>query len=993
MDHHKLLPVSVETSSTREPRCARIATGLFAISGVVNAPLHAPEILDKCQLLQVPPGPPPDFYTRRLSDRFVGGTKPTLIMNATIWTGGDNGLEVDHGDILLDGGLIKRVGLVTGERVDELEGLSAGSALDRIDAQGKWVSPGIVDLHSHLGVYSVPSVRGTSDGNSRKGPVLPMVSTHDDAFPLSVAGGVTTALVLPGSANAIGGQGAVIKLRHTEERSPTSMLLESPWETNTTVYDPKTSFRFRQMKHACGENPDRVYSNTRMDTTWAFRQGYEKARQIKQAQDDYCAKATRGDWAGLGKYPEDLQWEALVDVLRGRVKVHNHCYETVDLDDMVRITNEFEFSIAAFHHAHETYLVPGTLKSAYGRPPAAAMFATHGRYKRESFRGSEFAARILTDSGIQVVMKSDHPVLDSRFLLWEAQQAYYYGLPHNLALASVTTTPASLLGQDHRIGFVKEGYDADLVLWDSHPLALGSTPQQVWIDGIPQLAAPHTLSKPEAFQHLPAVPNFDDEAKEALAYDGLPPLEPRASRSGTVLFANVSSVFVRDARGGVSQLAPAASTSVDGAHTPLWAVVRHGQLICVDAPSSENACVHAVGDEPEVEYVDLHGGSIAPGLTTFGAPLGLEEIQAEPSTRDGVAPDVLTTAVPGVAGGSGALVRAFDGLQFGTRHALYVPRSSTSFRWPRADDSSFHTLNSTLKGRVPLGGHDCRRRPDERGFLSGLSTAFATGARHKLARGAIVQEAGTVHVAVHLGGSQSVSTQIAALRHLLLNQTDGELGRAFERIRKSESSADWNISSSTVRACGRDLRQGEAPLVVDVESADIIASLLALKVEVEHALSGAAPAKLRFTFAGGREAHLLAREIAQAGAGVLLTQPRPFPKEWEARRILPGPPLTAQSQIVALLAQNVTVGIGTDLSDKARNTRFDAAWAALEAGGAISKEGAIALASTNVEKLLGIAGEGGEDEADLVATSGGELLGYGKVVGVISPRRGVVDIL
>ncbi len=121
-----------------------------------------------------------------------------------------------------------------------------------------------------------------------------------------------------------------------------------------------------------------------MDILWAFREAYEHARKLKVAQDDFCAKATRGDWTGLGDYPEDQQWEALVDVLRGRVKVHTHCYETVDLDDLVRVstcglscvaveadfqsqvTNEFQFSIAAFHHAHETYLVPDTLKSAYG---------------------------------------------------------------------------------------------------------------------------------------------------------------------------------------------------------------------------------------------------------------------------------------------------------------------------------------------------------------------------------------------------------------------------------------------------------------------------------------------------------------------------------------------------------------------------------------------------------------------------------------------------
>ena len=209
----------------------------------------------------------------------------------------------------------------------------------------------------------------------------------------------------------------------------------------------------------------------------------------------------------------------------------------------------------------------------------------------------------------------------------------------------------------------------DLVLWDSHPLALGATPQQVWIDGIPQLATPHTLSKPDAFKSLPKVPNFDDEAKKALEYDGLPPLEPQSSVRCTVIFANVSSVLVRtDSAGnvGVKELG-----APDGSRTgKMWAVVQGGRLICADAGSSK--CVQSAlrQNSWDVHVVDLEGGSIAPGLTTFGSPLGLEEISGEISTRDGTAPDGLTSSIPGLAGGSSALIRASDGLQFGTRHAL-----------------------------------------------------------------------------------------------------------------------------------------------------------------------------------------------------------------------------------------------------------------------------------------------------------------------------------
>ena len=213
---------------------------------------------------------------------------------------------------------------------------------------------------------------------------------------------------------------------------------------------------------------------------------------------------------------------------------------------------------------------------------------------------------------------------------------------------------------------------ADIVLWDSHPLALGATPQQVWIDGIPQLTDPHAYTKPQSFQDLPKVPNFDQEAKEALEYDGLPPLEPKSSSKETVVFANVSSLLLRtgpvsaDGDGGSTQIASVNDSSVE----PLWVVVRSGQLVCADTVSS--VCVRSALrlGRSDLEIVDLGGGAISPALTTFGSPLGLEEISGEASTKDGSAPDGLVVSAPSIAGGTGALVRAVDGLQFGTRHAL-----------------------------------------------------------------------------------------------------------------------------------------------------------------------------------------------------------------------------------------------------------------------------------------------------------------------------------
>jgi hypothetical protein len=165
------------------------------------------------------------------------------------------------------------------------------------------------------------------------------------------------------------------------------------------------------------------------------------------------------------------------------------------------------------------------------------------------------------------------------------------------------------------------GYDADLVVWDSHPLALGATPKMVFIDGVSQLENVHVLHKPESFQKLPEVPNFDHDAEEAVKHEGLPPLMPTKESVSSVLFTNVVEV-VRFGEDAVSTF-----------DNKLGAVlVQDGKIVCM---SADGACAQLASDA-DAEVVDLEGGSIQPGLTTFGAPHGVVEIDQERSTNDGV---------------------------------------------------------------------------------------------------------------------------------------------------------------------------------------------------------------------------------------------------------------------------------------------------------------------------------------------------------------------
>jgi hypothetical protein len=190
------------------------------------------------------------------------------------------------------------------------------------------------------------------------------------------------------------------------------------------------------------------------------------------------------------------------------------------------------------------------------------------------------------------------------------------------------------------------------VIYDSHPLSLGATPKQVFIDGIPQLKSPHVINKPGALQHAPKVPDFDKEASKAVEYEGLPPLLPTKHTKRSVLFINVKTLFTA-----------ADDTIRTESYENGSVLVNNGRVVC----SGQCTASH------DAEIVDLQGGSLSPGLVSFGSPLGLQEIEAEPSTNDGAVLDLLTATIPKILqGGEGPVISAVDGLSFAGRSALCV---------------------------------------------------------------------------------------------------------------------------------------------------------------------------------------------------------------------------------------------------------------------------------------------------------------------------------
>ncbi|KID74998.1 uncharacterized protein G6M90_00g055900 [Metarhizium brunneum] len=573
---------------------------------------------------------------RDKSARFVDGGKPTLIQNATIWIGepvegtsnedarAGKGWGWTKGDVYLEYGLIKKV-----ERHISLGSLPRDTQF--YNAEGRLLTSGIIDMHSHAGVYSMPGLRGNSDGNEFSSPVTPWTRAIDGLYVFDPqievikSGGVTTSLILPGSSNNIGGEAYLIKHAVGKKEG------RNEFSAADMLADPERHWRY--MKMACGENPKQSFSSggrmtSRLGESFEFRRAFEKARDLVQRQDDWCDKADAVGVDNMDSYlPEELAWESLGAAMRGQVHINTHCYTVPDLEAMVDHTNEFKFAI---------------LKRTWGgRPPASALFADNMYYKMEAYVGSEFAGKILYQEGLTPVYVSDNPVLNAQHVLFEAAKAYHYGLPYHAALASVTTAPADELGMGQRLGKVKPGYDADVVVWDSDPLSVGATPVQVWIDGTAQFTAPVYLDKPIQGPIGPDATLADIVSEPTQVADAL--------------FKGVTKVLLSGD--------DAYNTGGEASNV----AVSEGKITCIGTCTSEFEAATAAG----VKVVQLNNGYLTHSFTGVGGTIGLNAIDAEDSTDNGDTKEKFTRAVDGLQLDNKKLR---VGARYGVTRAISAPK-------------------------------------------------------------------------------------------------------------------------------------------------------------------------------------------------------------------------------------------------------------------------------------------------------------------------------
>ncbi len=422
----------------------------LALSGCATAKEKPEAKSAKAPQAAAPKDPYPSTY------RPYGG-RPTAITGVTLYDG--EGARFDNATLLFRDGKIERVEA----------GGGAPEGYDRIDGAGKWVTPGVIDVHSHLGDYPSPAVDAHSDGNEATGSVRSEVwAEHsvwpqDPGFSRALAnGGVTTLQILPGSANLFGGRAVTIK--NVYARSVQGMKF------------PGAPYG---MKMACGENPKRVYgSRNQMPATRMGNMAVNRQTWIRAA--DYKRKLDKGDTV-----TRDLQLETLAGVLSGEILVHNHCYRADEMAQVIDMAKEFGYKVSTFHHAVESYKIADRLKD---ENICSAMWADWWGFKMESYDAINENIPLVHQAGACAIVHSDDANGIQR-LYQEAAKALADGrrigiqVSDEVAWTWLAINPAKALGIADKTGSLKPGKMADVVLWNGNPLSVYTRPEKVWIDG------------------------------------------------------------------------------------------------------------------------------------------------------------------------------------------------------------------------------------------------------------------------------------------------------------------------------------------------------------------------------------------------------------------------------------------------------------------------------------------------------------------------------
>ncbi|MFW5927111.1 MAG: amidohydrolase family protein [Wenzhouxiangella sp.] len=394
-----------------------------------------------------------------------------LIRNATLWTAGEDGI-IEDADLLMRQGRIRRIG----------SDLRAPRGAIEIDAAGRHVTPGLIDAHSHAAI--------TGGVNEASLISTSMVRIRDviDADSINIyrqlAGGLTTMHLMHGSANAIGGQNIVVKLRWGAD--PEEMVLTDAPEV---------------IKFALGENPKQ--SNWQPDTP-RYPQSRQGVNQIidekfQEARAYAERHAAHGGRSARNRVPprRNQEMEAIVEILEGERDVHSHGYRADEFLALMRVAEQHGFRIKTFHHVLEGYKIADEM-AEHG--VSGSTFSDWWAFKYEARDAIPYNGALMHERGVLTSFNSDNPELARRMNIEAAKAVRYGGMDEHEALKLITANPAAQLGIDDRVGRLAEGLDADLVIWSDHPLSVYSRVDQTWLDGRLYFDRERDLARREAWE-------------------------------------------------------------------------------------------------------------------------------------------------------------------------------------------------------------------------------------------------------------------------------------------------------------------------------------------------------------------------------------------------------------------------------------------------------------------------------------------------------------
>jgi imidazolonepropionase-like amidohydrolase len=660
-----------------------------------------------------------------------------LVRNATVWTQSARG-RLAGADLLVAGGKVSAVG----------PGLRAPEGTRVIDATGKHVTPGLIDCHSHTAIRG--GVNEGSNNVTAEVRVADVLDPDDPNIYRQLAGGLTVAHLLHGSANSIGGQDAVIKLRRSAVAAEELLLDAPPGIKFALGENPKRS-NFRR------PGPEQRYPATRMGVLESIRERFLAARDYVREWEAYEALPPKKR-ARREPPRRDLQLEAVAEVLRGERRIHAHSYRQDEILALLRLAEEFGVGIATFQHVLEGYKVADEL-AAHGA--GASTFSDWWAFKLEAYDAIPHNGALMHDRGVLVSFNSDSSELARRMNLEAAKAVKYGGVEEQEALAFVTSNAAAQLGIADRVGSLEPGRDGDFVVWSGHPLSVYSIVEETWVDGVKQFDREEDLAGREALERERAdlvarVRSDGGAGQDGAEQEGAGDAEPAADAGPDAAPREpehppppLPRPAYRDALGAtggaVSIVHATVHTVSSGTIADGTVSFRAGRIVEVGPGLAPLAGARVVDGTGRHLYPGMIDADTVLGLTEVSSVAGSVDVSESgdvnpevnpaiainpdseliPVTRANGLTHVLTVPAGGRISGSSALIR-LDGWTW--EDTLAASPVAMHVRWP-----AFRLRSSGPSGPAP-SAEDQKKERDEQ--LKKIRQAFADARAYDRARSA-----------------------------------------------------------------------------------------------------------------------------------------------------------------------------------------------------------------------------------------------------------------